>query len=153
MGRTRPLAGGRPTAPRGAVPRTAAAITTRLTAGERRGRIRPGARPARPTGPLGVPAMPPDARRLSALKNIGTTAETWLNDAGIASPDDLARVGPVGAWRRVKVAHPTSVTVLLLYALRGALLDLHWNDVPPDLKAQLRETAGLPEGRRRDLSP
>ena len=29
------------------------------------------------------------------------------------------------------------VSKVMLYALQGALMDVHWNDLPPDLKARL----------------
>jgi DNA transformation protein len=33
----------------------------------------------------------------------------------------------------------------MLYALQGALMDVHWNDIPPDLKARLVSEAELPD--------
>ncbi len=33
---------------------------------------------------------------------------------------------------------------MLLYALQAALMDIHWNALPPDLKEQLRQDAKAP---------
>lgn len=75
---------------------------------------------------------------LRSLKNIGDTTAVWLNAVGIHSEDDLIELGPVEAYRRVKDAFPEKATLNLLYALQGALLDLPWNELPPDLKAKLK---------------
>jgi DNA transformation protein and related proteins len=79
--------------------------------------------------------------RLSDLKNIGPVTEQRLNEAGIRTPAELERLGPVEAYRRIKIRYPEDTTLVLLYALQGALWDAHWNELPlqtkSDLKSQL----------------
>lgn len=65
---------------------------------------------------------------LELLPNIGRVTAGWLHDAGIRTAQDLEVVGPVEAWWRVKAVYPNQVTLVLLYALQGALLGIHWND-------------------------
>jgi len=89
--------------------------------------------------------MEPDRRaspRLSELKNLGPASERMLNAAGIHTLDDLETLGAVEAYRRVKGCFPDEVTRVLLYALQGALWDLHWNALPADMKAQLLAELG-----------
>lgn len=78
---------------------------------------------------------------VSKLKNIGPETARWLNDIGIETRADLERVGAVDAWRQLKIARPRQLTVVGLYALVGALRDEHWNALPAELKARLREAA------------
>lgn len=73
------------------------------------------------------------------LRNLGPVTEAWLVDVGIPTPAELERVGPLEAWRRLKDACPRAVTRVALWALAGALLDLDWREVPPDLKRHLEE--------------
>lgn len=79
------------------------------------------------------------------LRNIGPKSAAWLRQVGLRSREDLAAVGPVEAWLRIKRAgfKPSSS---LLYALEGALLDCHWQQVPPERREQLlaEAQAGLP---------
>jgi DNA transformation protein len=80
-------------------------------------------------------------RPLSELRNIGPTIAARLREVGIETEDDLARVGPLEAWRRVVEAQPgkTIPVCYYLYSLQGALLDLHWNNLPDEVKRELDE--------------
>ena len=78
---------------------------------------------------------------LESLKNIGPRSAVWLSAVGVETADDLERLGPVEAWRRAKVAVPDEVTIVLLYALQAALLDLHWTELPVDLKRRVAAEA------------
>jgi DNA transformation protein and related proteins len=77
---------------------------------------------------------------LLALKNLGNTSVNWLRTVGIHSRDDLARLGPVATYNRIR-ERGIRVSRVLLYALQGALLDVHWNELDPELKRQLVEAA------------
>lgn len=70
------------------------------------------------------------------LRNIGPKSAAWLRQVGVHTRDDLAAAGPVDAYMRIKRAgfRPGSN---LLYALEGALLDCHWQEVPPERRKQL----------------
>lgn len=77
---------------------------------------------------------------LLALKNLGNTSVNWLHAVGIHTRDDLARIGPVQAYNRIR-ERGIKVSRVLLYALQGALLNVHWNELDPELKRQLVEEA------------
>ncbi|MGI1145653.1 TfoX/Sxy family protein [Pseudomonas aeruginosa] len=70
------------------------------------------------------------------LKNLGKTLTQWLHAVGIHSATDLRRLGSVGAYRAVR-ARGFRASKVLLYAIEGALLDVHWNELSPDHKAAL----------------
>lgn len=77
-----------------------------------------------------------DGGDLSQLKNLGATSVNWLRAVGINSRDELDRIGPVAAYNRVR-ARGIRVSKVLLYALQGALLGVHWNELDPELKQKL----------------
>lgn len=76
------------------------------------------------------------------LKNLGTTSVNWLHAVGIHTRDELERIGPVEAYQRVR-ARGIRASKVLLYALQGALLGVHWTELDPDLKQLLRQQAEL----------
>lgn len=85
---------------------------------------------------------------LLSLKNLGMASVNILHAIGINSYNDLARVGAVEAYCRIK-ARGIHVSKVMLYALEGALLDITWNELTPAQKAQLVEQA---EQKERELT-
>lgn len=75
---------------------------------------------------------------MTPLKNIGPKSRVWLHDIGIDTLEDLEALGAVEVYRRLKLARPTEVSLNMLWALQGALLNIHWNALPPDMKAALK---------------
>lgn len=75
---------------------------------------------------------------LQHLKNLGKTSSQWLHAVGIHSAADLKRLGAVDAYRAVK-ARGFRASKVLLYAIEGALLDVHWNDIPVERKDALNQ--------------
>lgn len=72
------------------------------------------------------------------MKNIGPKSSEWLASVGVHTLDDVAAIGVIEAYKRVKAAYPDKVSLNLLYGLQAALLDLPWNEMPPDIKAELK---------------
>lgn len=72
------------------------------------------------------------------MKNMGPKSSEWLASVGIHTLDDVAKLGVVETYKRVKAAYPDKVSLNLLYGLQAALLDLPWNELPPDIKAELK---------------
>ena len=70
------------------------------------------------------------------LRNVGPKSAAWLRQVGLRTRDDLAAAGPVDAFMRVKRAG-FKPSMNLLYALEGALLDCHWQEVPQPRREQL----------------
>jgi hypothetical protein len=88
------------------------------------------------------------------LRNIGPKSMAWLRQTGVRSLDDLKAVGALAAFVRVKRAG-FKPSLNLLYALEGAILDCHWQDVPEERRSQLILDAGeavallpQPKGKR-----
>ncbi len=73
---------------------------------------------------------------LLQLKNLGAASVNILHAIGVNSYSDLNDMGPVEAYIRIK-ARGIHVSKVMLYALQGALLGVHWNDLEPDLKQRL----------------
>jgi DNA transformation protein len=73
---------------------------------------------------------------LLQLKNLGMASVNILHAVGINTYADLRRIGAVEAYVRIK-ARDINVSKVMLYALQGALLDVHWNDLDPEMKLQL----------------
>ncbi len=89
---------------------------------------------------------------LLQLKNLGMASVNILRAIGINTYADLKRTGAVEAYKRIK-ARDINVSKVMLYALEGALLDVHWNDLPPDVKRQLvMQAEGEPGDRLTQVS-
>lgn len=80
--------------------------------------------------------MHPSQSELLQLKNLGLASVNILHSIGIRTLEDLRRVGPVEAFINIR-GRGINASRVMLYALQGALLDVHWNDLDPDLKANL----------------
>lgn len=73
---------------------------------------------------------------LLQLKNLGMASVNILHAVGINTYAELKSIGAVEAYRRIK-ARDINVSKVMLYALQGALMNVHWNDLAPELKLQL----------------
>lgn len=87
------------------------------------------------------------------LLNVGPKSTAWLRQVGIRSEEALREAGAVGAFVKVKRAG-FRPSLNLLYALEGALTGCHWQQVPPERRAQMLQAleaaeAGLPAPRGR----
>ena len=78
------------------------------------------------------------------LRNIGPKSAAWLRQVGLRSREDLEAVGAVDAFMRVKRAG-FRPSLNLLYALEGALLDCHWQEVPEERRAELLQAVEAAE--------
>lgn len=88
------------------------------------------------------------------LRNIGPKSMAWLRQTGVRSLDDLKAVGSLAAYVRVKRAG-FKPSLNLLYALEGAILDCHWQEIPDERRSvlilQADEAVALlpqPKGKR-----
>lgn len=73
---------------------------------------------------------------IQTLKNLGSTSVNWLRAVGIHSREELQAAGPIDVYNRIR-ERGFRVSRVLLYALEGALLDTHWNDLSPEHKQRL----------------
>lgn len=72
------------------------------------------------------------------MKNLGPKSMEWLASIGIFSLYDVVRIGVAETYKRVKAAHPEKVSLNLLYGLQAALLDISINELPLDIREQLK---------------
>ena len=70
------------------------------------------------------------------IRNVGPKSAAWLRQIGVRTTEDLARVGPVEAFLKVKRAG-FRPSLNLLYSMAGALADCHWVDLPEEQKQEL----------------
>lgn len=89
------------------------------------------------------------------LRNIGPKSMAWLRQTGVRSLDDLREVGALSAYVRVKRAG-FKPSLNLLYALEGAILDCHWQEIPESRRSELILAAGeavalLPKPKNRRM--
>ncbi|HEY1137266.1 MAG TPA: TfoX/Sxy family protein [Xanthomonadaceae bacterium] len=74
------------------------------------------------------------------LRNIGPKSAAWLRQVGLRTEDDLRGIGALEAFMRVKRAG-FKPSLNLLYALEGALVGCHWQEVPQERRAELLAAA------------
>jgi len=83
------------------------------------------------------------ASDLIRLKNIGPASIRQLREVGIADEADLRKLGAIAAYQRLRHAFPREVSLVMLYALEGALRGCHWNRLPPGMKEKLQAAAHI----------
>ena len=83
------------------------------------------------------------------IKNIGPKSMAWLRQTGVRTQEDLESVGSLAAYVRIKRAG-FKPSLNLLYALEGAILGCHWQNIPDARRSELilaaeAEVALLPQ--------
>lgn len=71
------------------------------------------------------------------MLNLGPKSAAWLDAAGIHTRQQLLRLGPIGACRKL-LESGRPVSVLMAYAIEGGLSGTHWNALPAETKQWLR---------------
>ena len=80
---------------------------------------------------------------LTTLRNIGPQSARWLTEVDIPTAEQLYEIGAVESYQRVKTAFPDNVSINLLYALHGAIINIAWNKIPPEMKNDLQKQANI----------
>jgi predicted flap endonuclease-1-like 5' DNA nuclease len=78
----------------------------------------------------------PAATSIAMLRNLGPASARMLADAGIDTPAQLKRLGPVAAYVRVRRTC-RGASLNLLYALEGALQGVDWRTVRRERRLEL----------------
>ena len=81
--------------------------------------------------------MPNSGNSIASLKNLGPKSERRLTAVGISDIETLKRLGAANAYYRVATHFPNDTSLNLLWAIQGALMEIHWHDIPYELKRQL----------------
>ena len=74
------------------------------------------------------------------IRNIGPKSMAWLRQTGVRSLEDLQAVGSLAAFVRIKRAG-FRPSLNLLYALEGAILGCHWQEIPEERRTALVQSA------------
>ncbi|MTI10856.1 TfoX/Sxy family protein [Curvivirga aplysinae] len=79
-------------------------------------------------------------RNVEELKNIGSKTGRFLREVNIYTENDLRDFGVEEAFHRVffRFQDELKFSSVFLYALEGALMDIHWNDIPQKRKNELK---------------
>ncbi|MCB0711274.1 MAG: TfoX/Sxy family protein [Ignavibacteriae bacterium] len=72
------------------------------------------------------------------MKNLGPVSLGWLREIGVVEIEALRRIGAVPVFLEVKKRHPKA-SLNLLWALEGAVQDIHWMEVTSERKQELKE--------------
>lgn len=78
------------------------------------------------------------------IRNVGPKSAAWLRQVGVRSLEDLRDTGVVATFMKVRRAG-FRPSLNLLYAMEGALLDCHWQDVPEERRSELLLTVDAAE--------
>ena len=85
---------------------------------------------------------------LAEMINLGPKSAGRSVAVGIKDAEALHQVGAAAAYHRVKARFPDKTSLNLLWAIQGALMELHWLDGPDEIKQLLRdELTSLPDCR------
>ena len=74
------------------------------------------------------------------IRNIGPKSMAWLRQTGVRTLEDLQSVGALAAFVRIKRAG-FRPSLNLLYALEGAILGCHWQEIPEERRTALVQSA------------
>jgi len=83
------------------------------------------------------------------IRNIGPKSMAWLRQTGIRTQAELEAVGSLAAYVRIKRAG-FKPSLNMLYAMEGAILGCHWQEIPAERRSELiiaadAEVALLPQ--------
>ena len=80
-----------------------------------------------------------DSEDIAQLKNLSLASAERLHSVGMATREKLREIGAASAYSTVKQSFPLDTSLVLLWALQGALMEIHWQKVPNEIKQQLRK--------------
>jgi len=77
------------------------------------------------------------SQKLSSLKGLGPKSEKALNEISIFTKADLKAIGPIQAFIKLGAQGKSKPGLNFLYAMVGALEDVHWSKVAKNEKGRL----------------
>lgn len=83
--------------------------------------------------------MGDNAIQIEKVRNIGPKTAEWLQKINISTLDELEEAGALHAYRRLLARFPHKVSLNALWSIQAALLDLHWLELPAEIKKALLE--------------
>ena len=74
---------------------------------------------------------------ISKLRNLGPTSEKILNSIDVYTLDDIKELTPVVIFHILK-SKGYNVSLNIVYALQGAIMYLHYLEIPEEIKIELK---------------
>ena len=84
--------------------------------------------------------------RIRDLLNLGPVMEERLASVGVPTAEDMARLGAVECFHRLRFAFGRQVSLVALYAMDAAIDGADWRALSEERKAALRDAAGASAG-------
>lgn len=75
---------------------------------------------------------------LTSMRNIGNEMEKKLKSVGICSAEELTQPGSKEAFLRLRMRY-SNVCLVHLYTLQGAVDNLEYNQLPDNVKQDLKQ--------------
>ena len=75
---------------------------------------------------------------LTSLMNIGKEYDRKLKSIGISSVEELKQIGCLETFARLKLKYP-EICLVHLYALQGAIDNIEYNQLPEQMKRELKQ--------------
>jgi hypothetical protein len=79
-----------------------------------------------------------DNAGVHTMVGLGPKSTQWLSEVGITAASQVRQLGAVECYLRVIGAGQTSPNLNLLWALQGAIEDMHWTLIDPRQRQQLK---------------
>lgn len=74
---------------------------------------------------------------IAAIRNLGPATARMLECIGVTRREQLEKLGAVAVYRRLRdIGQPVSMN--LVYAIEAGLADMHWTDLPLEVRQLLR---------------
>ena len=75
---------------------------------------------------------------VQSMIGIGSKSAKWLEEVGITSASQVRKLGAVECYARVLGQGTFSANLNLLWALQGAIEDMHWTLIDPKQRTTLQ---------------
>ncbi|WP_198659120.1 TfoX/Sxy family protein [Nocardiopsis sp. FIRDI 009] len=79
---------------------------------------------------------------VARLRNLGPASARMLATVGVRTAADLEALGAAEVYRRLRETGAPGLSRNLLWAMEGALLDVDWRNLPPEIRTRLLAEAG-----------
>ncbi len=74
------------------------------------------------------------------LKNLGAKSEKMLHGIGIYTREDIVKNGIVPIYCALRKKYG-NINPVMMYAMFGALEDIHWSQTPKEIQEQMKAQA------------
>ena len=76
--------------------------------------------------------------KITSIKNLGPACERLFALIDIHTAEEVAELGAIESYIKLKLAHPRRVNLMFLYAIWTGLQGRHFNNLSSDEKEKLK---------------